>query len=229
MSRERCGISGEHGVCWLPPDHRGEHESERTGRKWPRVNNVQARGEGWVPWDQVSAIVEERDRLRLLFEVLSGRLPWQPLKRGEVNHEQLVIAETIDEVWKNDEYEVKVMYLGDRGRAGPMHLSIKRWDKTPAHDWRDLQAIKNEICGWGREGFELFPAEARLVDQADQTHIWVTAAGQAISVGFPEGLMLNDEERRRRLKELGLDDSKGSQRDWRPGISTGPNYRPETR
>jgi hypothetical protein len=52
-------------------------------------------------------------------------------------------------------------------------LSIKRRDKAPVHDWRDLQVIKNLIVGPEHEGFEIYPAESRLVDTANQYHVFV--------------------------------------------------------
>ena len=50
---------------------------------------------------------------------------------------------------------------------------IKRRDKAPVHDWRDLQVIKNLIVGPEHEGFEIYPAESRLVDTANQYHVFV--------------------------------------------------------
>ena len=52
-------------------------------------------------------------------------------------------------------------------------LSIKRRDKAPVHDWRDLQVIKNLNVGPEHEGFEIYPAESRLVDTANQYHVFV--------------------------------------------------------
>jgi hypothetical protein len=52
-------------------------------------------------------------------------------------------------------------------------LSIKRRDREVIRDWRDLQAIKNAIVGPEHEGFELYPAESRLVDTANQFHLFV--------------------------------------------------------
>jgi hypothetical protein len=40
-------------------------------------------------------------------------------------------------------------------------------------DWRDLQAIKNQLCGDEAEAIQLFPAESRVVDTANQYHLWV--------------------------------------------------------
>ena len=53
------------------------------------------------------------------------------------------------------------------------HLSIKRNDKKPFRDWRSLQEIKNLLIGPEHEGVELFPAESRLVDSANQYHLYV--------------------------------------------------------
>jgi hypothetical protein len=64
-------------------------------------------------------------------------------------------------------------------------LSIKRRDKEPIHDWRELQEIKNALVGPENEGFEVYPAESRLVDTANQYHLWVFADPKArLPVGF---------------------------------------------
>lgn len=80
-----------------------------------------------------------------------------------------------DEVWVNDQYQVNIDKRAPHGFAGVAvwHLSIKRRDKAPVHDWRDLQAIKNALCGPQAEAVELYPAESRLVDSANQYHLWV--------------------------------------------------------
>jgi len=65
--------------------------------------------------------------------------------------------------------------------------SIKRRDREVIRDWRDLQAIKNAIVGPEHEGFELYPAESRLVDTANQFHLWVFADPKVrLPVGFRE-------------------------------------------
>jgi hypothetical protein len=64
------------------------------------------------------------------------------------------------------------------------HLSIKRWDKAPLSDWREKQRIKNELIGPEREACEIFPAESRLVDTANQYHLWVLPKGTAFPFGF---------------------------------------------
>lgn len=75
----------------------------------------------------------------------------------------------------NDEYQVAIDKNPQHGFVGYriLHLSIKRLDKDIIHDWRDLQQIKNMIVGPEYEAMELYPAESRLVDTANQYHLWV--------------------------------------------------------
>lgn len=80
------------------------------------------------------------------------------------------------EVWSNGRYQVYVRQIGTPfgPTLGPMvHLSIKRNDRNTIRDWRHLQRIKNELVGPECEGVELYPAESRLVDAANQYHLWV--------------------------------------------------------
>lgn len=79
-----------------------------------------------------------------------------------------------DDVYLNDEYQVNVNRNYKWGADMEVwHLSIKRLDKEAVHDWRDLQAIKNMIVGEEYEAVELYPSESRLVDSANQYHLWV--------------------------------------------------------
>lgn len=81
-----------------------------------------------------------------------------------------------DAIFLNDEYQVSI----DKNAphtfgvdAEIWHLSIKRRNKNPAHDWRDLQAIKNALVGPKFEAIELYPASSRVIDTANQFHLWV--------------------------------------------------------
>ena len=82
-------------------------------------------------------------------------------------------ANPTEEVWANDKYVVHVRK--DLEAMGQLmtHLSIRNTENTAIRDWRDMQYIKNELVGDENEGFELFPKESRLVDTANQFHIWV--------------------------------------------------------
>lgn len=89
-------------------------------------------------------------------------------------------------VYLNSRYHVFANFLSDRYLAlvgmmfgdlkgkDVLHLSFKRIDRSHlAHDWRDMQRIKNELVGPECEAIELFPAESRLVDTSNQYHLFV--------------------------------------------------------
>lgn len=74
----------------------------------------------------------------------------------------------------NDKYQVQMTQAEIRDKWPPMlWLSIKRLDREVIHDWRELQEIKNAIVGPEHEAVELYPAESRLVDTANQYHLFV--------------------------------------------------------
>lgn len=99
------------------------------------------------------------------------------------------------EIWKNDEYQVSVR-RGISFHAGAetmAHLSIKRIDKEAVHDWRHFQEIKNQLVGKECEGVELYPAESRLIDTANQYHMFVYEdSSVTIPVGFDNGRVVTD-------------------------------------
>lgn len=86
-------------------------------------------------------------------------------------------------VYLNDVYQVAKRELEE----GITHLSIRRIDRKPLRDWRDFQEIKNQLTDKEREGLEIFPAESRLVDGANQYHLWVLPLGSVIPTGFNDG------------------------------------------
>lgn len=89
------------------------------------------------------------------------------------------------ELWANSRYQVAVYRHGDM-----VHLSIKRIDNMTLRDWRDLQRIKDELVGPENEAVELFPARSRMVDTANQFHLWCLADPEMrIPVGFAERLV----------------------------------------
>lgn len=68
-----------------------------------------------------------------------------------------------------------------RERIGQFwHLSIR----SERRFWREYQQIKNQLVGPENEGVELFPAQSRVTDLADQYHLWVVADEH---VRFPFG------------------------------------------
>lgn len=97
-----------------------------------------------------------------------------------------------EEIWRNDIYQVHKKVVAEKD--GPMgrivHLSLRRLDREPITDWRHKQAIKNQLCGDETEGVELYPAESRVVDTANQYHIWVFL-DMRVPVGYSEGARLD--------------------------------------
>lgn len=67
-------------------------------------------------------------------------------------------------------------------------LSIRRNDRKALNDFRHLQRIKNSLCGPEREAVQLYPAESRLMDAANQTHLWVLGEDER----FPWGYAIRD-------------------------------------
>ena len=98
------------------------------------------------------------------------------------------------ECWKNDLYTVLV----DRDNEeymGYIHISFRRNDRQPVTDWRHKQNIKNQLIGEECEAIELFPAESRLVDQANQYHMWgLPDPKNQFPVGFNRRFVHNDIE-----------------------------------
>ena len=89
-------------------------------------------------------------------------------------------------IYKNNHYQVAVRHL-DHLEPRIAWLSIKRIDRQPIHDWRDLQRIKNELIGEENEGVELYPAESRCVDLTNQYHLFVIKDPQyRFPFGFDE-------------------------------------------
>ena len=99
-----------------------------------------------------------------------------------------------NEIWVNDKYQVNIDRSIIDHNIAWIHLSIKTHSKTADHDWREFQQIKDELIGPEYEGIELYPAHSRVVDTANQFHIWVLADPAArIPVGWQDGLISSTE------------------------------------
>lgn len=180
---------------------------------------------------------------------------WVPLRQLDENdpgvqqikdqHEKHGLPTTID-VWSNDVYEVYAFEYG----PGLIHLSIKRFDRRPIRNWRHFQQIKNEVVGPESEGVELFPAESRLVDNANQYHLWCirnpdpagtygqlendetgeTYDDVLVVPRNPDALdrlalgypegMVSDDAA---VDAFNAQDHRGRQEPWQPGLTTGRN------
>ena len=122
--------------------------------------------------------------------------PWTPMTRGTFKPDFLArlraAGEETDgfryEVWGNDRYECIVRHNAENGVS---HLSIKRYDRRVMRDWRHLQSIKNDVLGPEREACEIFPAEARLTDSANEFHLWALPPGHEFPFGYRERFVVD--------------------------------------
>lgn len=123
--------------------------------------------------------------------------PWTPFARATYPEEVIAKARAAfgddvsraleqAEVWRNSRFQVAVRRGAPNGFDVAMTwLSIKTLHPPHhRHDWRELQRVKNELCGPDCEALELYPDESRLHDTADQFHLWVFPAGVLIPIGF---------------------------------------------
>lgn len=155
---------------------------------------------------------------------------WQPLREVSVKPEiralyEATMGENPVEVWRNDLYEVIVRRMENAQQdgveivpPGGVHMSIKRYDRAPLRNWRHMQQMKNEIAGPEREALELFPRESRMVDNANQFHLWVLPEGMDVPVGFEAGMVVIDPEE---VAEYNAMTPSGRQEPMQPGVTTG--------
>lgn len=103
-----------------------------------------------------------------------------------------------DEIWFNDTYNVtlrrhdKDPVFGAHG--GMMQLGICSLDGTARHDWREFQAIKNQLAGPECEAFELYPAESRLLDPSNYYTLWCFPGVKQLKIGQPHRLVRDQEQ-----------------------------------
>ena len=117
---------------------------------------------------------------------------WTDFVAGTVPSDSFAFDPTRDRVWINNLYQVIERFEGEAELDGKtvthVSLSIKHRTKEAIHDWRDFQRIKNEIIGPEAEAVELYPAESRLVDNANQYWLWCFV-GMPFPYGMPHRLV----------------------------------------
>jgi hypothetical protein len=87
--------------------------------------------------------------------------------------------------YANSRYMVEVNRIERVNQPTLIWLSIKDLWRSARHDWRDFQRIKNELIGSEEEAIEIYPAESRLQDTANQFHLWCVE-GLQVSLGYIE-------------------------------------------
>ncbi len=106
--------------------------------------------------------------LEFFKDFFGGRVPSVEEKLFWI--EQALLRMTSLNIYVNNIYRVEV-----KNSPPFIHLDICRHDGGACKEWRHLQRIKNELVGPEYEAMELFPAESRLVDTANEYHMWVHA------------------------------------------------------
>lgn len=94
------------------------------------------------------------------------------------------------EWWGNETYSATVDREAPHGFDSSwsvVHISLHRRDRAPVRDWRELQQIKTDILGPEVEAVELYPAETRVVDLANEFHLWAVVGTDGRPVRFPFG------------------------------------------
>jgi len=102
-----------------------------------------------------------------------------------------------DDHYRNDIYHVILRRMPMQSNmSGPdmIHISVKRHDQEAIFDWRDMQRIKNQLLSDEHEAVQLFPAESRMVDTANQYHMWAyDDVDFRWPIGWDEGVVKLDE------------------------------------
>lgn len=121
-------------------------------------------------------------------------VPWTPFQPAHYDPADLagvpdvVDGKMPDRLWLNSRYQVGAWQFEHPVFGTVAHLSIKTRDRQARHDWRDLQRIKNELCGPECDAIEIYPAESKLVDTANQYHLFVFASYK-LDIGFQHRLV----------------------------------------
>lgn len=110
--------------------------------------------------------------------------------------ERMVERNRSEKVFRSRDWQVHVLPVpGRNGWLDMLHLNIRRADREAFHDWRELQTIKNILIGKEHEAVELYPAESRLTDTANNYHLWVLSDPKArFPFGFVGRAVLTTEE-----------------------------------
>jgi hypothetical protein len=145
--------------------------------------------------------IAERDKLIAEWRAAHPECANEPPSQAHHTLDQVTKGNQPDhqehpEIWENDIYQVTVRrWTKDSvfGTSdGMVQIGINALDGTARHDWREFQWIKNQIVGPECEGFELYPAESRLIDPSNYYTLWAFPGLKKIKVGISEGRRVLD-------------------------------------
>jgi hypothetical protein len=121
--------------------------------------------------------------------------PFQPLERDKDYWK--FRPDAPDEMWFNNLYSVTVRRHSTdpvfKSSGGMIQLGINAIDHTARHDWREFQAIKNQLAGPECEAFELYPAESRLIDPSNYYALWCFPGIKRLKIGQEARRVINQD------------------------------------
>ena len=151
----------------------------------------------WQPLKKVDNPLlkqSKKDVIKYFQKILEGgsrlankKVSGKQIRKMALNHYKRSLKE---EVWINNIYDVSV----NKFEYGPLiHLSIKLHDKSQifGSKWQHFQWIKNDILGEDYEAVELYPSESRMVNTANQYHLWALKDKGRFNLGWDEGRIIN--------------------------------------
>ncbi|WEA24071.1 DUF7694 domain-containing protein [Rhizobium binxianense] len=83
----------------------------------------------------------------------------------------------------NNLYVVLVRPFVDEQGNEVIHLAIRTASQLEP-PWRDMQCIKNEICGEEATAVQVMPPASELVDEADMYHMWVLSGRLPFTLAY---------------------------------------------
>tara|TARA_B110000305_G_C18990644_1_gene425946 strand:- start:52 stop:582 length:531 start_codon:yes stop_codon:yes gene_type:complete len=131
-----------------------------------------------------------KDRIKLIQNIADkqGRkLNWQSAKellRHTMSAKCFINSIYQVNIWTGKQADEHILIPEYKGKMD--YLSIKRKDRQVCRNWSDFQSIKNMLCKDGQERYaiEIYPPEERLVNTANQYHLWVFPKDFDLGIGF---------------------------------------------
>ena len=149
------------------------------------MSQIQPKGGALV---KTSVTPRSEDQLTKEAEKIVKSYPHMTLEQAKMGLHRDIYAE----IYVNDIYQVAVyrneeadelVHLDElKGRC--TWLSIKRRDKRPVNNWQDMQTIKNRLVGVDCDAIQIFPAESRMINMANQYHLIVLPSDSWLPFGW---------------------------------------------
>ena len=149
------------------------------------MSQIQPKGGALV---KTGANPRSEDQLTKEAEKIVKSFPHMTIEQAKMGLNRDIYAE----IYVNDIYQVAVyrkeeadeLVHVDELKGRCTWLSIKRRDKRPVNNWQDMQTIKNRLVGVDCDAIQIFPAESRMVNMANQYHLIVLPSDALLPFGW---------------------------------------------